>query len=112
MATAGEAYKVSRLIASSGDGDAVAPLSAAELLYSTLGGARALGVDAHVGSLEPGKDADLVILDATESSGNAVLANRAAECTSTEELLFALMLLGDDRAVDRVVVNGVSDAPR
>lgn len=102
LATASAAYQVSRLLAST---SGTAPLTVAELLYhSTLGGARALGVDAHVGSIEPGKDADLVVLDA--SAAGPVAAYRAERCTSTEELLFALMLLGDDRAVHRVVVNG------
>ncbi|HCT13889.1 MAG TPA: guanine deaminase, partial [Corynebacterium nuruki] len=46
---------VSRLLGS--------PLSVAELLrLSTLGGAEALGVEDSVGSLEVGKDADLVVL--------------------------------------------------
>ena len=110
LATAGEAYKVSRLLASS---TGATPLTAVELLYhSTLGGARALGVDAHVGSLTPGKDADLVILDpaaGTAASGtpaDPVLAHRAAQCTTTGELLFACLMLGDDRTVAGVVVNG------
>jgi guanine deaminase len=110
LATAGEAYKVSRLLASS---TGSAPLTAADLLHhSTLDGARALGVDAHVGSITPGKDADLVILDpaaGTAASGtpaDPVLAHRAAQCTTTEELLFACLMLGDDRTVAGVVVNG------
>ncbi|MFR4191079.1 MAG: guanine deaminase, partial [Corynebacterium variabile] len=47
LATAGEAYKVSRLLASAASTSGTTALTAAELLYhSTLGGARALGVDA------------------------------------------------------------------
>ena len=113
LATAGEAYKVSRLLASAASTSGTTALTAAELLYhSTLGGARALGVDAHVGSLAPGKDADLVILDptaATTASGtpaDPVLAHRAAQCTTTGELLFACLMLGDDRTIAGVVVNG------
>ena len=113
LATAGEAYKVSRLLASAASTSGTTALTAAELLYhSILGGARALGVDAHVGSLAPGKDADLVILDptaATTASGtpaDPVLAHRAAQCTTTGELLFACLMLGDDRTVAGVVVNG------
>jgi guanine deaminase len=96
LTTAGEAYKVSRLLGS--------PLAVAELLrLSTLGGAEALGVADSVGSLEVGKDADLVVLDPASSP---VLEQRAEQCTTTAELLFALMILGDDRAVSAVAVAG------
>ncbi|MGC2410756.1 MAG: amidohydrolase family protein [Methyloceanibacter sp.] len=38
-----------------------APISALEGLYlAMLGGARALGLEDHVGSLQPGREADLV----------------------------------------------------
>ena len=56
LATMGEAYKVSQL--------AHAPINAVEAFYlATLGGARALDLDGRIGSLAPGHDADLVVLD-------------------------------------------------
>jgi guanine deaminase len=92
----GEAYKVAALTASS--------MNAYELFYlATLGGARALGVSSFVGSLEVGKEADVVVLDPRSSP---LLAYRSDRVTSTEEQLFALAMLGDDRSVAATYVAG------
>lgn len=94
-----EAYKASRMLG--------APLDVPALLrLTTLGGAEALGVQDTVGSIEPGKDADLVVLDPVADANSAVLRNRAEGADTTEEALFALMILGDERAVVRTVVAG------
>lgn len=96
LATCAEAYKVSRTVGS--------PLSAEELLrLTTLDSAEALGVEEKVGSIELGKDADLVVLDPESSP---VLRYRADAAATSSELLFALMMLGDDRAISDVVVAG------
>ncbi|MFD5867503.1 guanine deaminase [Corynebacterium sp. NPDC060344] len=101
LATMGEAYKVSRL---SG-----APLSTADAFrFTTIFAADALGLSDRVGSLEPGKDADVVVLDPLASP---ILRQRldggaGSEVGSptTEEILFAMMTLGDDRCVARTYV--------
>jgi len=69
----------------------------------TLGGARALALDAHIGNFEPGKEADFVVLD-PESTPLRRRRNRVAR--DFEERLFMLMMLGDDRAVHATYVMG------
>ena len=51
-------------------------LSAVEAFYlATLGGARALALDDRIGSIAPGREADLAVLDP-----KATPAARAAQC--------------------------------
>jgi len=79
-------------------------LSATELFHmATLGNARILKTDQTTGSLDIGKFADVVVLDpqATE-----VLNARHTLSNSIEDVLFALALLGDDRAVAATYVAG------
>ncbi|MCB2037953.1 MAG: amidohydrolase family protein, partial [Ottowia sp.] len=69
----------------------------------TAGAAHALGLEGVVGNLQPGCEADFVVLD---PAATPLLARRTREAESLAELLFALIVLGDDRAVAQVVVNG------
>jgi 5-methylthioadenosine/S-adenosylhomocysteine deaminase len=48
------------------NGTLPAPLTTRDVLrYATINGAKALGLDSKVGTLTPGKEADIIILDAT-----------------------------------------------
>ena len=67
----------------------------------TAGAARALGLDGVVGNLAPGCEADFVVLD---PKATPLLARRTATANSLDELLFAMIVLGDDRLVERTVV--------
>jgi guanine deaminase len=79
-------------------------LDALALFYlATLGGARTLGLDDKIGNFETGKEADFIVLDAKSLP---LLARRLALASSLEEKLFALAMLGDDRAVSRTYVAG------
>ena len=79
-------------------------LSAAQLFHmATLGNAKALRIDHETGSLDIGKFADVVVLDPQVTE---VLASRHELSQSIEDVLFALALLGDDRAVAATYVAG------
>jgi len=96
LATMGAAYEIAQLGGRS--------LSAVEAFYlATLGGARALALDDRIGAVRPGREADLTVLD---PNATPLLTLRNARASSVEDILFALMMLGDDRAVRAVYVAG------
>jgi guanine deaminase len=89
LQTMNEAYKVARLKGSY--------LPAMRMFYlATLGASRAMQLEGTIGSFTAGAEADFIVLD---PRATPLLARRTAHCNSLEELLFALALLGDDRAV-------------
>lgn len=95
LATMGEAYKVCQLRENPLD-----PFRALHL--ATAGGAQLLGIGDRVGTLQPGSEADFVVLD---SAATPLLARRTAG-RNVAERLFALQVLGDDRAVHATYLAG------
>mgnify|MGYP001220633877 FL=1 len=96
LQTLGEAYKVAILKGRT--------LTAYDGFYlATLGNARGLGMESDIGSLERGAYADLVVLDPVATD---ILAARNELSETLEDTLFALMMLGDDRAVHAVFIKG------
>lgn len=93
--TMGEAYKVCQL-----RGAALDPFRALHL--ATMGGARVMGIADRVGGLLPGQEADFVLLD---PAATPLLARRTRGA-SLHDRLFALQILGDDRAVAATFLRG------
>lgn len=91
-----EAYKVAQLRR-----EALSPIRAFHL--ATLGAARALHLDDRIGTLEPGREADFIVLD---PSATPLLARRMTKAGTLAEMLSVLMTLGDERAIARTYVAG------
>ncbi len=102
LQTLNEAYKVAQM-----GGHTFTSLDGFYL--ATLGGAKALGLDSKIGNFDAGKEADVIALD---PAATPILAHRTALTGTLEEKLFALMVLGDDRAVSSTWVMGQRYCPR
>lgn len=74
----------------------------------TAGAARALGLEGVIGNLQPGHEADFLVLN---PAATPLLARKTAQARNLDELLFALIVLGDERVIERVAVNGAWAAP-
>lgn len=96
LRTLDEAFKVVQLRKQQ-----LSPLNSFYL--ATLGNARALGLEDRIGSIAPGRDADLVVLD---SKAIAHMALRMQTISGVAEELFLLQTMGDDRSVREVYVAG------
>lgn len=96
LATLNEAYKAAQL-----NGKA---LSAGHAFYlATRGTARAMYMEDKVGSLAPGMEADVVVLDLKSTP---IIEYRMRYCKNLEEALFIQMTMGDDRAVKATYIAG------
>ncbi|WP_374307234.1 guanine deaminase [Dongia sp.] len=70
---------------------------------ATLGGAEALSLEDRIGNFAVGKEADFTVLD---FDAIPILKHRSGIARDFAERLFALMILGDDRAVAATYVLG------
>ncbi|MEX3014892.1 guanine deaminase [Gymnodinialimonas hymeniacidonis] len=96
LRTMAAAYEVAQL-----RGTALHP---AELIWrATAGSAEALRLEGKIGSLKPGIEADLCVLDL---SSTPAIAQRAARAEDIWEAVFPTIMMGDDRAVAQVYVAG------
>jgi guanine deaminase len=68
----------------------------------TAGAAKALGLDGVIGNLAIGCEADFIILN---PQATPLLARRTARAESLDELLFAMIVLGDDRLIEKTVIS-------
>ncbi len=90
------AYKVTQL-----NGGGLDPFTS--FYIATLGGAKALGVEDKVGQLAVGAEADFLVIDYRPTP---LVARRTSKSRNLKERLFALMILGDDRAIAKTYVAG------
>jgi len=96
LRTMASAYEIGQL-----RGDALHP---AQLLWmATQGSADALGVGNKIGNLTPGREADLVVIN---MASTPVIKQRVNRADDFWEVIFPTIMLGDDRAIDAVYVNG------
>ncbi|MCC4275435.1 guanine deaminase [Marinomonas communis] len=96
FSTLNEAYKVIQM-----QGQNLDPIKSFYL--ATLGGAKALRLDDKVGNLAVGSEADFVILD---KQATPLLSKRLERAKDIKDILFALMILADDRAIQATYAMG------
>jgi len=96
LATLNEAYKAAQLNGTR--------LSASHAFYlATRGTARAMYLEDKIGSLAPGMEADIVVLDLKSTP---IISYRMGYCQDLAEALFLQMTMGDDRAILATYIAG------
>ncbi len=96
LRTMASAYEIGQL-----RGDALHP---AQLLWmATQGSADALLVGNKIGNLVVGREGDIVVINLASTP---VIEQRVARAENFWEVVFPTIMLGDDRAIEAVYVNG------
>ena len=96
LRTMAAAYEIGQL-----NGTAIHP---AQLYWlATAGSARAMRMDDKIGNVRKGLEADMVVLDLASTPA---IAQRSARAEDIWQALFPTIMMGDDRAVKAVWVNG------
>jgi guanine deaminase len=94
--TMAAAYEIAQL-----RGEALHP---SQLIWlATVGSARALRAEDRIGNIAPGMEADLTILDLASTPA---IAQATARAETIWEALFPTIMLGDDRAIRGLWING------
>ncbi len=96
LRTMAAAYEIGQL-----SGQALHPA----MLYwlATAGSAQAMHMGDRIGNIRPGMEADLIALDLAST---AAIAQRAARADDLWEELFPTIMMGDDRAIRAVWIEG------
>ena len=77
-------------------------LTPSQLWWAHTGAAaRALGLEGVIGTLQAGTEADFLVLN---PKATPLLARKTGRAQNLDELLFSLIVLGDDRVIEKVVV--------
>ncbi|WP_299406457.1 guanine deaminase [uncultured Roseobacter sp.] len=101
LRTMAAAYEIAQL-----RGTALHP---AQLLWlATAGSARSLHLENRIGTLAPGMEADITVLDL---AATPAIAQRAGEAETIWEALFPTIMMGDDRAIANVWIAGSKRGP-
>ncbi|WP_426122252.1 guanine deaminase [Pararhizobium sp. PWRC1-1] len=98
LRTMDEAYKIQQL-----QGERLNPLES--YYFMTLGNAEALSLADRIGTLDPGTDADFIVLN---MAATPAMALKAEVVTSLADELFLLQTMGDDRAIVETYVAGMA----
>lgn len=96
-----EAYKIQQL-----QNHTLTPEHAFYL--ATLGGAKALDLDAHIGNFETGKEADFIVIN---EHSTPLMSRRTSAQKHWRDRLFTLLMLGDDRSIDQTWIMGERHIP-
>ncbi|HMS27056.1 MAG TPA: amidohydrolase family protein, partial [Burkholderiaceae bacterium] len=75
----------------------------------TAGAAKAMGLEGVVGNLAVGCDADFVVLN---PQSTPLMARKMQRVSNLDELLFAMIVLGDDRLIEKTVIAGQTQFQR